>query len=209
MSSWVLRVFRTREEEPMMTLFRAMVIPHLEYCCQLWSPHLLRDIRRLEAVQRSFTARIAGLGHLSYWERLVHLKLYSLERRRERYIVLYVYKIINNIVPNLCEERFAIKTYLSVGGNCLCRVPTISRASTAKIRNMVENSFAVQGPKLFNCLPSEIRNFRGSFLAFKTKIDKFFNKVNDQPCTLGYHQSAASNSLIAQLAQQRADGIFL
>ena len=79
MSSWVFRAFKTRAAEPMITLFKSMVLPHLEYCCQLWSPYLLKDIRRLEAVQRSFTARILGLGHLSYWERLANLKLYSLE----------------------------------------------------------------------------------------------------------------------------------
>ena len=44
MAAWILRVFTTREEEPMMTLFKSMVIPRIEYCCQLWSPHLLKDI---------------------------------------------------------------------------------------------------------------------------------------------------------------------
>ena len=79
MASWVLRVFKTRGEVPMMTLFRSMVVPHLEYCCQLLTPNLLKDIRSLEAIQRSFTARIAGVGHLTYWERLAHLQIFSLE----------------------------------------------------------------------------------------------------------------------------------
>ena len=209
MSSWVLRVFKTRAVEPMMTLFKTMVAPHLEYCCQLWSPNLLKDIRRLEAVQRSFTARISGLDQLSYWERLEYLNLYSLERRRERYIILYTYKIIENMVPNFRDERFTIKTYTSVRGNRLCRVPAISRASRAKIRNLVEHSFAVQGPKLFNCLPVEMRNFQGSLLAFKSRLDKLLGQVIDKPCTPGYHQPAVSNSIIAQLAQMRADGMYL
>ena len=209
MSSWVLRVFKARDEDTMLTLFRAMVVPHLEYCCQLWCPHLLKDIRPLEAVQRSFTARIVRVGHLTYWERLVHLKLYSLERLRERYIILYLYKIINNLVPNLSDERFAIKTYDSVRGNRLCRIPPISRASTAKVRNMVENSFSIRAPMLFNSLSPELRNFQGSFPAFKAKLDRFLGRVTDRPCTSGYHQPAVSNSIVAQLAQMRADGIFL
>ena len=114
MAAWILRVFATREEVPMMTLFKSMVIPRLEYCCQLWSPHLLKDIQRLEAVQRSFTARIAGLQHLNYWQRLDHLKLYSLERRRERYLVLYIYKIINKLVPNLRDTRFSINSLAEI-----------------------------------------------------------------------------------------------
>ena len=186
-----------------------MVVPHIEYCCQLWSPHLLGDIRKLEAVQRSFTARIAGYGHLTYWERLECLKLYSLERRRERCIIMYIFKIINGLAPNFVDERFAVKTYMSVRQDRLCRVPSISFGSTARIRNLVEHSFAIQAPKLFNCLPSELRNFQGSFPAFKARLDKFLLRVYDRPCTPGYHQSAASNSLISQLAQMRADGIFL
>ena len=209
MASWVLRSFRTREELPMITLFRSMVLPHLEYCCQLWSPHLLGDIRKLESVQRSYTSKIAGLEHLHYWDRLSHLKLFSVERRRERYIVLYVYKIIQNIAPNFNDERFSIKTHLSVRGDRLCRIPTISRAPLNRIKSMIENSFAVQGPKLFNCLPAELRNVQGSLLEFKGKLDKFLNKVIDKPCTPGYHQPATSNSIINQLAQMRADGIFM
>ena len=209
MAGWILRVFATREADPMMTLFKSMVIPRIEYCCQLWSPHLLKDIRRLEAIQRSFTSRIAGLNHLNYWERLAHLKLYSLERRRERYLILYVYKILNKLVPNLRDSRFSIKWYYSVRGDRICTMPSISRSSSAKIKSMVENSFAVNGVRLFNCLPPTLRNYHGTLLAFKSRLDEFLSKIPDKPCIPGYHQSAASNSIVAQLAQLRADGVYL
>ena len=76
---WILRVFATREQLPLMTLFRSLVLPLLEYCCQLWSPGTLGLIRQLEGVQRTFTYKISGMSGYSYWERLQHLKLYSLE----------------------------------------------------------------------------------------------------------------------------------
>ncbi|KAK4328359.1 hypothetical protein Pmani_001233 [Petrolisthes manimaculis] len=37
-AGWVLRTFCTRKPEPMLTLYKTMVVPLLEYCCQLWSP---------------------------------------------------------------------------------------------------------------------------------------------------------------------------
>ena len=37
---------------------------------------------------------------LSYPERLTVLKLYSVQRRRERYIIIYVWKILECQVPN-------------------------------------------------------------------------------------------------------------
>jgi hypothetical protein len=88
---WIWRTFRTREATPMISLFRALVLPNLEYYCQLWAPLKAGAVRKLEAVQRTFTYRISGMRELdlNYWDRLKHLGLYSLERRRERYIILY------------------------------------------------------------------------------------------------------------------------
>ena len=36
--SWILRTFRTREKLPLITLWKALVAPVLDYCSQLWSP---------------------------------------------------------------------------------------------------------------------------------------------------------------------------
>jgi len=47
----------------------------LEYCCVVWSPGFKKDIYRLEAVQRRFTKRLAGLDYMSYWDRLDYLNL--------------------------------------------------------------------------------------------------------------------------------------
>ena len=58
-----------------------------------------------------FTKRIAqfnechkGLGmpiyRVNYWDRLREQQIFSLERRRERYMILYMYKIIIGLCPN-------------------------------------------------------------------------------------------------------------
>ena len=47
----------------------------------------------VEKVQRFFTKFISGIGGLSYPERVTILKLYSLQHRRESYIIMYVRKI--------------------------------------------------------------------------------------------------------------------
>ena len=81
-AGWVLRVFATRQERPMLTLFKSLVLSRLEYCSALWSPQRLGLIRELENVQRSFTRKIAGMQYHSYEERLRLLSLFSLERSR-------------------------------------------------------------------------------------------------------------------------------
>ena len=87
----------------MMTLFKSLVHPRLDYGSQLWSPHLVKNIDQLEKNQRSFTKHITGMQSLEYSERLASLKLYSLQRRRERYCIIYVWKIIEGLVPNFSK----------------------------------------------------------------------------------------------------------
>ena len=60
----------------------------------LTSPIKKKDIEEIEAVQRTFSSKIAGMKHLNYWKRLKELNLYSLQRRRERYTIIYVWKNI-------------------------------------------------------------------------------------------------------------------
>ena len=98
--SWILSVFRCRESGFMLTVFRSLVLNILEYCCPLWSPSRVQDIAKIEAVQRRFTSKIHSLMHLNYWDRLKELNMLSLQRRRERYLLLYFWKIINGKVQN-------------------------------------------------------------------------------------------------------------
>ena len=42
---------------------------------------------------------------LSYSKHLELLKLYSLQRRRERYGIIYVCKLIEGLVPNLSDRE--------------------------------------------------------------------------------------------------------
>ena len=76
----------------MLTLYKSMVRSLLEYCSPLWNSKNIGDIQILEGVQRTFTSRIGGCYELDYWERLQKLSLMSLQRRRERYIILHMWK---------------------------------------------------------------------------------------------------------------------
>ena len=203
-AGWILRVFETREKFAMLTLFKSLVLPLLEYCCQLWSPRRVGLIRKIEAVQRSFTYRIRGMQDLNYWERLERLELYSLERRRDRYFIVYVWKIINNLAPNLSNEHMAIYTRNSERRGLMCRIPAVNTAAVARVQTLKEDSFIVHGPRLFNAIPRELREFSGTLYTFKVKLDRYLKSVPDKPALPHYVQSAAGNGLLEQLAQQRA-----
>ena len=200
----ILRTFTTRERIPMLTLFKSLVLPLLEYCCQLWSPWLLGEKRALEGVQRSFTAKILNLRHLNYWERLKALGLYSLERRRERYKIIYIWKIMQGLAVN--DINITSKQHIRLGR--LANVDPINTRAPARIKTIKTNSLPVHGPNLFNCLPRTLREETGSLIQFKTKLDKFLQTIPDEPLLPKYHTNVNSNSIVDQLAAQRAGGNF-
>ena len=90
LAGWALRVFRSRTKEVILTLFKALIRPKLEYGCVVWHPHLISDIAKLESVQRTLTSRIEHMENYNYWERLEKLDLFSMQRRRQRYICINI-----------------------------------------------------------------------------------------------------------------------
>ena len=90
LAGWILRTFTIRDPQVMLTLYKSLVMSRLEYASHLWSPYLLKHIYLIEKVQRAFTKHISGMCFLSYSKRLEVLKLYSLQRRRERDMALFM-----------------------------------------------------------------------------------------------------------------------
>ena len=82
------RSISNKTSDVILKLYLALVRPHLDYAVQFWSPYYRMDIDRLESIQRRMTKMIQGLRHLSYQDRLEHLQLHSLERRRFRRVKL-------------------------------------------------------------------------------------------------------------------------
>jgi len=57
----IKRSFTFRSGNMIVTLYKALIRPHLEYCGQAWRPHLKKDINLLEKVQHRETKLVSGL----------------------------------------------------------------------------------------------------------------------------------------------------
>jgi len=73
----------------MISLYKTLVRPHVEYCVSARSPYYKKDKELLEKVQRRFTKMIINMEGLSYED----LKLWSLEERRNKQDLIEVSKM--------------------------------------------------------------------------------------------------------------------
>ena len=133
----------------MLTLLKSLVIPLLEYCCQLGYPWKAKDIQAIEAIQQTFTYKITQVQHLNYYEWLHELKLYSLQRRRERYIIIYTWKITQHMVPNFdgtMGHTIKTRNHPRHGTLCVIQYPTNRNPA----QSLQDNAITVFGPRLYN-----------------------------------------------------------
>ena len=200
-SGYILRTFKSRDAEVMKPLMKQLIIPKLDYCSPLINPHTVALKMKMEQPIRAFTRKMNGMTGLNYHERLSKLKMLSMERRRERFIVINVFKILHGLAPNPgieftnFDERRGVEAV----------IPKINKNHKAKLRNLKENFFTMEGAKLFNALPKEVRAYNPDVQhkvhSFKNLLDKYLELIPDQPHVpdLQRTRAACSNSIVDQI----------
>jgi hypothetical protein len=201
-SAWILRSFKSRSPTLMLQLWKSMVIPHLDYCSQIWNPHNVSDIQQLEELQKSYVRRIGGFRHMDYWDALKKLGLYSLQRRRERYQIIYVWTILEGISPNIMADNGLplITAKSTARRGRTIPLPAVKRT---KYSNLRYNSFPYHGARLYNKMPNSLRSLTQiSKNKFKACLDSILKGVYDEPQILQYTscRRAPSNSLIDMMS---------
>ena len=69
---------------------------------QLWSPSKKCDVQALEQLQIQYILKISRVQHLTtYWQQLKDMYLNSRDRRRETYIIMCVWRILERHAPNI------------------------------------------------------------------------------------------------------------
>ena len=152
----------------------------LDYGSQVWCPIDGALIAHLETTQRMFTVQTDGLQHLTYWDRLIEMKILSVQRRLERYRIIYLWKILKGIVPN-----FGLKWDKNERRGTHIIIPKSNYKHSAMAARMRSQSLIVHGGRIFNLLPSELRNCNDSMEIFKSLLDTFLTQIPDHPVSPG------------------------
>ena len=190
-AGWALSIFKDRSPYVMLTLLKSLIRSLLEYACPLWVGLSLENSRALEAIQRSFTDKICCPPNVNnYWERLKYLKIMSLQRRRERYVILHMWKILHGKASNDLEICFAENLRFGT----VAIIPPLNIHSSQRSKTLFDSSFPVLGPSLWNRIPKNVRTV-DSLIAFKAKLDEYLQTIPDNPPVSGY-SAQNNNSLI-------------
>ena len=110
----------------------------------------MKSINAIERVQRVFTKHVDGMHNLSYAERLKSLQIYSLQKRRDRYMAIYMWKILERKVSNFSPP---IQCHISDRSGRLCSSGVVP---TGHLGTLCHNSFRNRAATLFNCLPKHM-----------------------------------------------------
>ena len=114
----------------------------------------------------------------------------SLQRRRERYTIIHMWKILNGKCPNDIGIEFRAESRLGIQA----KIPPMMKKSSQHNQTLYDGSFAVLGPSLWNVLPSSLHTITNQE-QFKTKLTEFLFNIPDTPPVPGYCPTN-SNSLL-------------
>ena len=113
----IARTISYKSYDVLLKLYKTLVHPHLEYCVSTWSPHYVKDKSLLERVQHRFTRMVPGLKSLPYENRLERLRLWSLEKRRNRADLLEVFKMFKGLPLVPFDHFFSLSTVTTTRGH--------------------------------------------------------------------------------------------
>jgi len=66
----IRRTISYKEPKIMLSLYKTLVRPHVEYCSCAWNPHYRKDKEFLEKIQRRYTKMINDIKGKTYEDRL-------------------------------------------------------------------------------------------------------------------------------------------
>ena len=135
------------------------------------------------------------MGKLDYHERLKKLNLYSLERRHDRYTIIYGWQQLQGIKHNIMGLK---SSWIGTSRRIISRkipVKIEGKEIKQKSRIKIHNSPARRTERLFNCIPPRLRNRKKETTeTFKSHLDLWLREVPDLPRIGKYSKWVAADT---------------
>ena len=165
----IKRKFKFKNRKIIMTLFNYLILPHLQYCVQFWSPALSKDVTRLEKIQARATKLIPEIRHLPYEDRLKNLGIRSLANRRIILDLVQTYKILHGV------DNVEYSNYFTLNENCT-RNNGLKLSVLSHNTNILGNFYTRRVVKYWNKLPETVVSSE-NINTFKSRLDRVIDKI--------------------------------
>ena len=167
----ISRFSKTRNIWTLIKLYKTYVRSKLEFNTPLWSPHLIKDVKKIEKVQKYFTRRAfkkCNLPYSSYTDRLRQVNMKSLEYRRLYFDLMFMFRIVNGLAGMNFSNYFKfVENPYTLRGKKIKIDPCFKSLSP-----VWQKSFFCRGSRLWNALPDSITDTKTLF-SFKIKLKQF------------------------------------
>ena len=165
-------------------LFISLVKSKLIYCSPVWRPHLIRDIKLLERIQRRATKYILNDFVSDYKSRLINLYLLPLMYSYELADVLLLVKNLKDPDPS-----FPVKKYIAFSFSNTRSGKSMKLVHQSSSSIITHHSYFKRTARLWNSLPPIDLNL--SLNMIKTKIKDHMRKHNLNHLTIALFTSLA------------------
>jgi len=171
MMGMIRRGFQFLDRTMFLPLYKGMVRSGIEYGGPVWSPYKMKDIEKVEGVQRRATKVLPGMKEMAYEDRLRKLKLPTLRHRRIRGDMIETYKIIHKLYDPKVAPTIRLKKDMGRGGGSRGHALEIfqPRARLESSRNIFTNRIW----KVWNSLTTHIVT-APTVDTFKERLDKWW-----------------------------------
>ena len=166
LTGMIKRTFSFLNRSLFLTLYKSLIRSIVDYGVTVWYPTTKKNIQLIENIQKRATRIVPELRGLSYTQRLKSLNLPTLLYRRQRYDMIQLFKIINNIDDIQPEKFFTFNDNTTRG-----HIFRISKPSVNK--TLRRNVFPVRCIDTWNELSEDIVTST-DILSFKVKLDKMW-----------------------------------
>ena len=196
MICWIVRNLVLREKNVMLSVYKMLIRPHLEYCVQLWNPVPEHGswslILELEGVQRRFTRLIDEIGTLPYSERLDSLNLTTLAERRIRGDLIEVFKALNGYS--------SLKSIFKVSRSGLNLISgEVKNSCTGKVRSLCKNFITERVVMAWNMLPFKVKS-SNSVNDFKINLEDFKkSNIQNIGCEISAYYWKVSETVLSKI----------
>jgi hypothetical protein len=156
----ISRAFHFRDRKIFTGLYIQYLRPHLEFSSPVWSPWTAADKEILEKVQRRAVGMISGLKGTSYEEKLLELKMETLEERRHQIDMKQTFKILRG--QDNVDKSSWFEMAASTGRvTRLAADPLNLKVPVAKLE-VRKNFYSQRIPEAWNQIPAEIKQAKNA-----------------------------------------------